>query len=152
MSRLTVKKMNRFLFFKIPSAYFSGVRVSKLTNDFVEVKVKYSWRSMNPFKSVYWAVQGMASEMTTGVLVMQHIAKSGANISMLVTHQTADFHKKAIGKIIFTCKGSSNIEEAMNKAIETKEGQTFQLISEGFDEQGDKVSSFMYQWSIKVKA
>lgn len=143
--------MNRFLLFKIPSAYFTGVRVSKLTNETVEATVKYRWASQNPFKSIYWAVQGMASELTTGVLVMKHIADSNNKISMLVTHQTADFYKKAKGKITFSCKDGKEIANAVVKTIETKEGQTFKLTSEGFDEQGDKVSSFMYQWSIKVK-
>ena len=76
MSRFTVKNMNRFLLFKIPSAFFSGVRVTEITDDKVVVKVKHKWRNQNPFNSMYWAVQGMASELTTGVLVMKHIAES----------------------------------------------------------------------------
>ena len=151
MKEFTIKSMNKYLFFKIPSAYFSGVRVSKLTDNEVEATVKYSWRSKNPFKSIYWAVQGMTSELVTGILVMKHIALSGKNISMLVTHQTADFYKKARGKITFSCKDEELIKNAVAKTIKTGEGQTFDLIAEGFDEQGDKVSSFMYQWSIKVK-
>ncbi|HIE46018.1 MAG TPA: DUF4442 domain-containing protein [Flavobacteriaceae bacterium] len=151
MSKFTVKNMNRFLLFKIPSAYFTGVRVSKLTNDEVESTVKYKWASQNPFKSIYWAVQGMASELTTGILVMKHISDSNKKISMLVTHQTGDFYKKAVGKITFSCKDGKEIANAVAKTIATKEGQTFNLTSEGFDEKGDKVSSFMYQWSIKAK-
>jgi len=151
MKKFTIKNMNKYLFFKIPSAYFSGVRVSKLTDNEVEATVKYSWRSKNPFKSIYWAVQGMASELVTGILVMKQIAASKKNISMLVTHQTADFLKKAKGKITFSCKDEQLIKEAVAKTIANGEGQTFDLIVEGFDEQGEKVSYFTYQWSIKVK-
>ena len=110
MSKFTIKNMNKYLFFKIPSAYFSGVRVSKITENEIHATVKYSWRSMNPFKSIYWAVQGMASELTTGVLVMKHIDNSGKKISMLVTHQTADFYKKAKGKITFSCKDGNSLD------------------------------------------
>jgi len=151
MKQFTIKNMNKYLFFKIPSAYFSGVRVSKLSKNVVEATVKYSWRSMNPFKSIYWAVQGMASELVTGILVMKQISSSGKKISMLVTHQSADFYKKARGKITFSCTDEQIIKDAVDKTINTKEGQTFNLIAQGFDEQGDKVSSFTYQWSIKVK-
>lgn len=151
MSRFTVKNMNRFLLFKIPAAYFTGVRVSKLTDDEVEATVKFKWANQNPFKSIYWAVQGMASELTTGVLVMKHIDKSGKKISMLVTHQSGDFYKKAVGKITFSCKDGQNIADTIQKAIDTKEGQTVNLTSKGINENGDKVSSFTYQWSIKVK-
>jgi len=151
MSRFTVKNMNRFLLFKIPAAYFTGVRVSKLTDNEVEATVKLKWANQNPFKSMYWAVQGMASELTTGVLVMKHIDKSGQKISMLVTHQSGDFYKKATGKITFSCKDGQNIADAIKKTMETKEGQIINLVSEGFNENGDKVSSFTYQWSIKAK-
>ncbi len=152
MSKFTVKNMNKYLFFKIPSAYFTGVRVRKLSDDEVVASVKLRWASQNPFKSVYWAVQGMASELTTGILVMKHIDKSGKRISMLVTHQTGDFFKKAVGKITFSCKDGDEIAKAIANTIKTGEGETFVLKSDGFDEKGDKVSSFSYQWSIRVKS
>ncbi len=151
MSRFTVKNMNGFLLFKIPSAFFSGVRVTEITDDKVVVKVKHKWRNQNPFNSMYWAVQGMASELTTGVLVMKHIAESKRKISMLVTHQEADFFKKATGKITFLCNDGIEIKNAVQKTIETGEGQTIKLISEGFNEEGTKVSSFLYIWSIRIK-
>ena len=34
---------------------------------------------------MFWAVQGMAAELTTGALVMAKINESGKKISMLVT-------------------------------------------------------------------
>ena len=152
MSMFTVKKMNRFLLFKIPSAYFAGVRVKELTNDKVVAIVKHKWRNQNPFNSMYWAVQGMASELTTGVLVMKHIAESKKNISMLVTHQEGDFFKKAKGIITFSCKDGKEIKEAIEKTINTGEGQTIILKSEGINEKGEKVSLFSYTWSIKIKS
>lgn len=151
MSKFTVKNMNKYLLFKIPAAFFTGIRVSKLTEDEVVATVKFKWANQNPFKSIYWAVQGMASELTTGVLVMKHIEKCGKKISMLVTHQTGDFYKKATGKITFSCKDGQDIADAIQNAISTNEGQTFNLTSHGINENGDKVSSFTYQWSIKVK-
>lgn len=151
MPRFTVKNMNRFVLFKIPSAFFSGVRVTEIKDSSVLVQVKHKWRNQNPFNSMYWAVQGMASELTTGILVMKHIAESKRKISMLVTHQEADFFKKATGKITFSCKDGIEIKNTVQKTIETGEGQTVKLISEGFNEEGIKVSSFMYIWSIRLK-
>ena len=151
MSIFTVKRMNRFLLFKIPSAYFSGVRVSKLNDNEVVAIVKHKWINQNPFKSIYWAVQGMASELTTGILVMKHIKDSRKKISMLVIHQTADFYKKATGKIHFSCKDGEEIKNAVNKTIKTNKGQTIKLTSNGYNEDGIKVSSFTYVWSIKIK-
>jgi hypothetical protein len=151
MQKFTVKNLNWFLLFKIPSAYFSGVRVSDISNNKVIATVKHKWRNQNPFNSMYWAVQGMASELTTGVLVMKHIAESKMEISMLVVHQEADFFKKAIGKITFSCNDGIEIKNAVKKTIETGEGQTIKLTSDGYNEKGEKVSSFIYVWSIRLK-
>ena len=151
MAKFSVRNMNRYLLFKLPSAYLTGVRVQDLTDDFVIATVKLKWINKNPFQSMYWAIQGMAAELTTGILVMKHIASSGQKISMLVTHQTADFYKKATGKITFTCNDGKEIAEAIAQTIKTKEGQTFTLTSNGINEDGLKVSSFSFQWSVKIK-
>ena len=81
MSKFTVKKLNQFLLFKLPSAYISGVRVASINEKEAIATVKFRWINQNPFRSLYWAVQGMASELTTGILVMKEIHASGKKIS-----------------------------------------------------------------------
>ncbi|AOW21838.1 DUF4442 domain-containing protein [Urechidicola croceus] len=149
--KFTPSKINIFLMAKIPSAYISGVRVRSLTSDEAVATVKYKWINQNPFKSMYWVTQGMASELTTGILVMKQIAESGKKISMLVTNQNGTFTKKARGKITFTCKDGDKIKQAIKNTLESGEGQVLTLTSEGYDESGDKVSKFEYEWSIKAK-
>lgn len=100
---------------------------------------------------MYFAVQAMAAELTTGALVMYHINKSGKKISMLVANNKGNFSKKARGKITFTCNEGHLIEQAIAKAIETGEGQTFWMSSIGIDEAGDQVSHMEFEWSIKAK-
>ena len=151
MSRFSVKNLNKFLLFKLPSAYFSGVRVKSINENEAIATVKHKWINQNPFKSLYWATQGMTSELATGVLVMKGIQDSGKKVSMLVRHQQGTFTKKAIGRINFVCKDGHLIGEAIQKSIETGEGQTVTMVSEGFDEQGDSVSKFEYTWGLKVK-
>ena len=127
------------------------MRVISLTDTTSIVKIKHKWMNQNPFKSMFWAAQGMASEMTTGVLVMQEIERSKRKVSMLVTHQEGDFFKKATGKILFTCTGGDKIREAIEASIKTGEGQVITLTSEGVNEDGVVVSNFQFQWSLKVK-
>jgi len=151
MSKFSIKNLNKFLLFKLPSAYFSGVRVKSITSKEAVATVKHKWINQNPFKSLYWATQGMASELSTGILVMKGIQDSGKKVSMLVRHQQGTFTKKAIGRINFICKDGHLIDEAIQKSIETGEGQIVTMVSEGFDQQGDSVSKFEYTWGIKVK-
>ena len=149
--KITPRKINAFMFFKLPLAYISGMRVVGLTNTKCEVKIKHKWINQNPFKSMFWAAQGMAAEMTTGVLVMQEIELSNKKVSMLVTYQEANFYKKATGKIIFTCVGGELVKKAIQKSIATKEGQVVVLEAEGKNEDGVVVSNFQFHWSLKVK-
>jgi hypothetical protein len=147
----TPSKLNAFLFFKLPSAFFCGVRTKEINENQCVVSVKHRWINQNPFKSMYFAVQAMAAELSTGALVMLHIKKSGKNISMLVANNKGTFTKKATGRITFTCKDGHLITDAIEKTLATGEGQTFWMKSIGTDEKGDQVSVMEFEWTIRVK-
>jgi hypothetical protein len=144
-------KLNTFLFFKLPSAFWSGVRVKSISKEKCIVTVKHQWFNQNPFKSMYFAVQAMAAELTTGALVMMQIKNSGKKISMLVANNNGNFTKKATGRITFTCADGNQIEEAIQKTITTGEGQTIWMKSIGKNEKGEQVSEMNFEWSIKLK-
>jgi len=150
--KVTVSKMNKFLMFKLPSAYLCGVRLKELESTKAVVSVRYKWFNQNPFKSMYFAVQSMAAELSTGAIVIKKIQESGEKISMLVTNHSGTFTKKAVGNILFTCNDGILIDEALKRTIESGEGQTIQMKSIGVDEQGDQVSSYQFEWSIKIKS
>ncbi|WP_034043827.1 DUF4442 domain-containing protein [Wocania ichthyoenteri] len=149
--KLTPSKINTFNMFKLPAVYLMGVKVKSINNNACIVTVKHRWINQNPFKSLFWAVQGMAAELTTGAIVMAKIAESGKKISMLVTTNNATFTKKATGKITFVCNDGELIDKALQKTIETGEGQTIWMKSVGTNKEGIVVSTFNFEWSVKVK-
>jgi len=149
--KITPKRVNLFMLLKLPLAYIGGVRVKTLSEEQATVKITHKWMNQNPFKSMFWAAQGMAAEMSTGVLVMKAIEDSKEDVSMLITHQEASFYKKATGKILFTCKGGNEIIKAIKTSKINKEGQVVRLIAEGENEDGAVVSKFNFEWSLKVK-
>ena len=150
--QITPSKINTFMFFKLPLAYIGGVRVKEISDETCLVKIKHRWLNQNPFKSMFWAAQGMAAEMTTGVLVMKNIADSKRKVSMLVTNQKGSFTKKATGTIRFICKDGGKVSEAIQKSIETGEGHTITMKSEGFNKENVSVATFEFEWSLKVKS
>jgi hypothetical protein len=129
-----------------------GIRVKTITDEFCKVSVKHKWINQNPFNSMFWAVQGMAAELTTGALVMSKIKRSGKPISMLVANNKATFTKKATGRITFICNDGLKVDEAIDKTIVTKEGQTIWMKSVGTNEDGIEVSNFNFEWTIKVRS
>lgn len=147
----TAGKLNKFLFFKLPSAFLCGVRVQKIDLERCVVTVKHRWINQNPFNSMYFAVQAMAAELSTGALVMYHIKRSNRKISMLVANNKGNFTKKATGRIVFTCQDGHLIEDAVKRTIQTGEGQTFWMKSIGINEKGEQVSEMDFEWSIRVK-
>ena len=148
---ITPKNVNRFMFFKLPLGWLSGMRVILLDKTTCVVKIKHRWLNQNPFQSMFWAAQGMAAEMSTGVLVMKEIRNSYKKVSMLVTHQEGNFLKKATGTILFTCNDGEKIQEAIQRSVKTGEGQVVVLTSKGINESGVEVANFLCQWSLKVK-
>jgi hypothetical protein len=149
---ITPRKLNAYTIFKLPSAYLCGVRTQHIDTEKCIVTVKHRWINQNPFKSMFWAVQGMAAEFSTGALIIGKIQDSGKRISMLVTTNNATFTKKATGKITFTCNDGYLIDVAIKKTIDTGEGQSFWMQSVGLNEDGTVVSTFNFEWSIKIKS
>lgn len=148
--------MNRSLFrkiliFKLPIAAIAGLRLHYFDGKKSEIRVKYGWLNQNPFKSMFWAVQGMAAELSTGTLCMSKIQNSGKRISMLVVGLQANFTKKAVGRIIFCCQQGDELDAVLKKTIETGEGQTLVMKSVGTDEKGEQVAEFNFTWSFKLK-
>lgn len=144
-------KFNLFLLSKLPSAWLCGVRVREIDAKYAVVSVPYKWLSQNPFRSIYFACQAMAAEMSTGLLAMGHIYKSDPSVSMLVTRLEAVFIKKATDRIYFTCTDGDTILNAVTKAIETGEGQVITAHSIGRNAAGEIVGEFKIEWSFKVK-
>jgi hypothetical protein len=145
------QKLNTFLIAKLPSAYLCGVRVIEISKLKCVVSVKHRWINQNPFRSMYFAVQAMAAELSTGALVMMGIKSANRPISMLVTQNKSIFVKKATGRIQFVCNQGAAIDAAIQKTIQTGEGQTLWLDAVGTNEKGEVVSEFSFEWSIKVK-
>ena len=149
---LNASKFNSFTFFKLPSAWWCGVRLKYIDANKAVTTVKHRWFNQNPFNSMFWAVQGMAAELSTGAMVISEIQKSGKKISMLVANNNATFTKKATGRITFTCQDGHLISKAIEDTIATGEGQTFWMKSVGVNKEGVEVSTFNFEWTIRLKA
>ena len=144
-------QISLFTLLKLPSVWLCGIRVTSLEQSFCEAKVKHRWINQNPFNSMFWAVQGMAAELTTGMLLMQEIQISKRKVSMLVLNNKANFSKKAQGRITFSCNSADLITNAIKKLLETDKPQTLWLTSIGMDENNDLVSTFEFEWTLLIK-
>ena len=148
--KYTPKQINKWMLFKLPAAWLTGVRILSISDAKCEVKVRFKWINQNPYRSMFWAVQGMAAELTTGMLLTKSIQESNTNISMLLVGNKSNFYKKAVGKIKFICDQGETAKELIDL---TKKNITHKawLKAKGFDETGDMVSEFDFEWSCKKR-
>ena len=145
-------KYTFFLFFQLPSAFFCGVRLKYLDSLKSIVSINHSWFNKNPFKSIFWAAQGMAAELTTGSLIKNAIKESGVNVSYLVVENKSSFYKKATGKIIFECNQGKELQDLFNSFNQDNDNAIIELKSVGVDSNNVKVSEFSFTWSLKVRS
>lgn len=144
-------KFQFFLLLKLPAAFLAGVRLRALSDKQAVVSVPYKWLSQNPFRSIYFACQAMAAEMSTGLLAMGYLYKRQPAVSMLVTGMEARFIKKASERIEFVCADGELFKQAVEEAIATKEPRVLRAKSVGYTKAGEIVSEFVIEWSFKVK-
>lgn len=145
-------KFSAYLFWKLPAAWLSGVRLQSIQEDRCVTSVPYKWLSQNPFRSTYFACLSMAAELSTGLPAMMYIRSAPKRVSMLVTGMESTFVKKATGLTVFSCTDLPLMKAAIEKALNQEEAVTVTMRSEGKDKQGILIASFAITWSFKGKS
>ncbi len=141
-----------FLLWKLPMGIITGMRVRSLDIHHCHVTVPYKYLNQNPFKSTYFAVLGMAAEMSAGVLSMLAAESQDVPVSTLVVGLKADFVKKATQVTTFKCEDGDAIFRAVEESVRTGEGQVVDAVSVGRDPEGNEIARFTISWSFKPKS
>ncbi len=147
---LSPAKLRLFMLRKLPMAWLAGLRLTQLTPERATVTVPFKYLTQNPFHSIYFACLAMAAELVSGIQAMMHV-QAGGPVSMLVVGLRADFTKKAVGLIAFTCQDGPRIAQAIAESRATGEGRTVECTSTGTDAAGDVVAVFCLTWSFRAK-
>ena len=143
-------KMRLYFLKNLPSALWWGTTVKSCSPYRTEVELPYTWRTQNPFKSIYFAAQAGAAELSTGLMATIALRGRG-KISMLVTDLQMEFSKKADNTVTFTCDEGIKLIEAVQKTIDTGEGVKASVVSIGRLPNGVEVSRMKITWSFKKK-
>jgi len=144
-------RLNLFFIKHMPMGFLNGMRVVEVDEKHASVSIPYNYLTKNPFHSVYFAVQAMAAELSSGVMAISEVMKAPRKVSMLVFDMKANFTKKARSKLIFTCNDGEALAAAVKKTLETGEGQTVTITSTGIDKDGETVAEFQFTWTFKAK-
>ena len=70
---------------------------------------------------------------------------------MLIVGMEATYGKKATGRVTFTCREGQKLFDAVDRAMESGEGQQVKVETVGRMEDGTEVSRFQFTWSFKQR-
>jgi hypothetical protein len=144
-------RLKLFFLKNLPMGFIAGLRVPHADADETEVTISMGYLTKNPFRSIYFACQAMAAELSTGILAINAIEKSSQKFSVIVVGIEAEFTKKAVGKITYKCTDGPEFKATIDKCLESNEPHTYTATSIGNDEMDEKVAEFKITWSFKPK-
>ena len=136
---------------KLPLAFLTGFNIVELDDSKCVTCVKYSYLNKNPFRSTFWAVLGMAAELSTGAYALLATKGKKESIAVILVGTHAEFVKKATGITTFTCSNWLEFDKAVGRAIETGEPQIATGRSIGSNSDGETIALFEFTWSFKIR-
>ena len=137
---------------EVPAGWIAGMRLRALDGLSAKTSVPFKYLNKNPFKSIYFAVQSMAAELSTAALVLLHIQDANPSIAFIIVDIKGTFPKRATGRTYFECKDGIKVYEAVRQCISTGEPVVVDLVTVGKMEDGTEVSEFTFTWSLKQRS
>jgi hypothetical protein len=141
-----------YLWSNLPLAACAGLSLRRLDDAGCTVALPGGWRTQNPFRSMYFAAQAMAAEMSTGAPAAVYVSAAPASVSMLVTEIRAVFLKKIVGRSTFTFEDVAGMRAAIERAASNDDAVSFVGRSTGRTADAVVAAEFDVTWSFKRRA
>jgi len=138
-----------YLWARLPLAACAGLSLRRLDDAGCTVALPGGWRTQNPFRSMYFAAQAMAAEMSTGAPAMMLAEGASASVSMLVREVRGVFTRRIQGEAEFTFGDLAAMRDTVDRAVATGESESFVARSTGRAKDGAAASEFEITWSFK---
>lgn len=151
VKQVTSGQFRWYLFTQLPMGWIAGLRVRELSENKCTTSVPFKWLTKNPFRSIYFAVQSMAAELSTATTCLLAVTGHQPSIAFIIVDMKASFHKKATDRVYFTCDNAGNAFDAVKKCVESGEATTATFHTTGKMKDGTIVSEFEFTWSFKQR-
>jgi hypothetical protein len=143
--------MRLYMLGSLPMGLLAGLRIREITEKQTVVSVPFKNLNKNPFKSIYFAVQSMAAEMSTATACLVAVEGVNPSVAFIIIDLKASFGKKATDRVFFTCEDNQKAFDAVNRCIETGESAQATFKTVGRMKDGTVVSEFEFTWSFKQR-
>lgn len=144
-------QMAAFMGWKMPLGLAAGLRVDAIDLNSCVVSMPGGWRTQNPFGSTYWAAQGMAAEMATGLHAYVMSASAPSKVGMILAGCEGGFSKMCKGRSTYRFDQGGQVREAIESTLASGERVSCPVEVVGFDPVGDEISRWTFTWSFRAK-
>ena len=144
-------KFPLYLMKSLPMGWLAGLRIRELTPEKCVTSVPFKNLNKNPFKSIYFAVQSMAAELSTASPCLLAITGQKPSVAFIIVDLKATFTKKATDRVYFTCEDGAKAFDAVERCIATGESAEATFKTVGKMKDGTVVSEFEFTWSFKQR-
>lgn len=144
-------KMYAFQTLKMPLGTVAGLRVDAIDASSCTVSLPGGWRTRNPFGSMYWAAQGMAAEMATGLHGFVLTKAAPVPVRMILAGCEGEFTHQCLGRGRFVFSQGQRIAEAIEETLGTGESLKCSTDVVGYDPEGVEVSRWTFTWAFRAR-
>lgn len=152
MSRMKIPgALHTFSLAKLPLSVAAGLRIDTLDDRECVVSLPGGWRTRNPFGSMYWAAQGMAAEMATGVHGLLYSQAAPVPVRMILSGCEGSFTRMLKGRGRFVFDEADEVRAVIERTLATGEALECATTVKGYDPAGEEVSSWTFTWAFRAK-
>ena len=105
---------------KVPMIFYCRPSVQDISSKSVVVKIPFLRRNRNHLGSMYLGALCVGADITSALLSLSIIKKSGKKILPIFKDFKADYYKRAEGDVHFVCNQGLKIKSMIEKTISQK--------------------------------
>jgi hypothetical protein len=124
----------------------TGMRIERMNEEECIVVLKDRWWIRNPFGSVFWAVMGMAAELSTGAMVYVY---AGKDIRFILVGMEGIFFKKVKGKSYYFCQAGREVLRMMKQIQDAGDTSDVTMPVQVKDSGGQLLAEFSFRWQLR---
>lgn len=113
-------KIRAFGAMKVPLILYCMPKVHKLDENGCDLSIPLSWRTRNHYKSMYFGTLAIGADCTAGLVVI-NLTRDIEGMGLLFKDFKADFHKRAMGDVMFKCHDGPQVQRMIKRAVQTGE-------------------------------
>lgn len=141
-------KLRLWMMKNLPMGLASGMIVDHLDEKSCRVVLKDRFWIHNPFGSVFWAVMGMAAEISTGSLLYGWCSRG--KIKFILVNVKGSFIKKARGKTFYFCQSGQEVLRSIESLVNPGDKCIVEMPVIAHDQAGQTVAEYQFTWSLKI--